>query len=92
MNDSEQHDTRENLHQELELTDNLDDESHQHLQHYIGDISISLDHERPSPSEHYQSFDDQLNEGIQRDEMFHPSLPASMSHAKIFLSKVGVEP
>ena len=50
MDDSELHDTLEKLHQELEQTDGLDDESRQRLQHLMGDIRTALDREEASPS------------------------------------------
>jgi len=90
MDDLELRDTLEKLHQELEQTDNLDDESRQRLQHLMGDIRIALDREGPSPTEHYQSLGDQLNDAIQRYEISHPGLTAAMKHALDILSGVGI--
>ena len=90
MDDSELRDTLEKLHQELEKIDNLDDQSRQRLQHLMGDIRTALDREGPSPTEHYQSLDHQLNDAIQRYEISHPSLTAAMKHALDILSGVGI--
>jgi hypothetical protein len=89
MIDPELRGTLEKLHQELEQTDNLDDESRQHLQHLMGDIRTALDREEPPPAEHYQSLGEQLNEAIQHYEITHPSLTAAMKHALDILSGVG---
>jgi len=90
MEDPELRDTLEKLHQELEQTDDLDDESRQHLQHLMGDIRATLDREGDSTPEHYQSLGDQLNDSIQRYEISHPSLTAAMRHAMDILSGVGI--
>ena len=90
MEDPELRDTLEKLHQELEQTDDLDDESRQHLQHLMGDIRLTLDREGDSTPEHYQSLGDQLNDSIQRYEISHPSLTAAMRHAMDILSGVGI--
>ncbi len=90
MDDSELRDTLEKLHQELDQTEYLDDESRQRLQHLMGDIRTALDREEQSPGEHYQSLGDQLNEAIQRYEISHPSLTAAMKHALDILSGAGI--
>jgi hypothetical protein len=90
MDDSDLRDTLEKLHQELEQTDGLDDESRQRLQHLMGDIRTALDREGPSPTEHYQSLNDEISDAIQRYEISHPSLTAAMSHALDILSGIGI--
>ena len=90
MDDSELDDILEKLHQELEQTENLDDESRQRLQHLMGDIRTVLDREGPSPTEHYLSLGDQLNDAIQRYEISYPSLTAAMRHALEILSRAGI--
>jgi hypothetical protein len=90
MDDSELRATLEKLHLELERTDDLDDESRQRLQHLMGDIRTALDREGTPPPEHYQSLGEQLNDGIQRYEISHPSLTAAMRHALDILSGVGI--
>ena len=90
MDDSELRDTLEKLHQELEQTDDLDDESRQRLQHLMGDIRIALDREGPSPSEHYQSLSEQLTDSLWRYEISHPNLTAAMMHALDILSGAGI--
>ena len=90
MEDSELRDTLEKLHNELEMTDNLDDESRQRLQHLMGDIRTTLDRTEPSPTEQFQALSDQLSEGIQRYEISHPSLTAAMRHALDILSAAGI--
>jgi hypothetical protein len=90
MDDSELRQTLEKLHQELEQTDDLDDESRQRLQHLMGDIRTALDREGPSPTEHYQSLGDQLTDAIWRYEISHPSLTAALRHALDILSGAGI--
>ena len=90
MEDPELRDTLEKLHQELEQTDNLDEESRQHLQHLMADIRLTLDREGVSTPEHYQSLGDQLADGIQRYEISHPSLTVAMQHALDILSGIGI--
>ena len=90
MDDSELRDTLEKLHQELEQTENLDDESRQRLQHLMIDIRTILEREGSSSIEQYQSLGDQLNEAIQRYELSHPSLTAALSHALNILSGIGI--
>ena len=90
MDDSELRDTLEKLHQELEQTDNLDDESRQLLQHLMDDIRTALEREGPSPTEHYQSLGDQLTDGILRYEISHPTLATAMRHALDILSGAGI--
>ena len=90
MDDSELRDTLEKLHQELEQTDNLDDDSRQRLQHLMGDIRTLLDREEPSSVDHYQSLGDQLNDAIQGFEISNPSLTAMMRHALDILSGLGI--
>jgi hypothetical protein len=90
MDDSELRDTLEKLHQELEQTVNLDDESRQRLQHLMIDIRTVLDREGPSSTEQYQSLGDQLKEAIQRYELSHPSLTSALNHALNILSGIGI--
>jgi hypothetical protein len=90
MDDSELRDTLEKLHQELEQTVNLDDESRQRLQHLMIDIRTVLDREGPSSTEQYQSLGDQLKEAIQRYELSHPSLTSALNHALNSLSGIGI--
>ena len=90
MDDTELRDTLEKLHQELEQTDSLDDESRQRLQHLMGDIRTALDRDQPSSVDHYQSIGDQLNDAIQGFEISNPSLTAMMRHALDILSGLGI--
>jgi len=90
MEDPELRDTLEKLHKELEQTDDLDEESRQHLQHLMDDIRLALDREGDSTPEHYESLGNQLTEGIQRYEISHPSLTAAMRHALDILSGIGI--
>ncbi len=90
MNDSELRDTLEKLHQELEQTENLDDESRQLLHHLMADIRIVLDREEPSPTEQYQSLREQLIDGIWQFEISHPNLTVAMTHVLDSLSGAGI--
>lgn len=90
MDDSELRDTLEKLHQELEHTNDLDDESRQRLKHLMGDIRLTLDREQAPSAEHYESLGDQLMDGIQRYEVSHPGLTAAMRHALDILSGAGI--
>jgi hypothetical protein len=90
MDDSELRDTLEKLHQELEQTDDLDDESRRRLQHLMVDIRATLDREEASSTEHYESLGDQLRDGIQQYEVSHPSLTVVMKHALDILSGSGI--
>ncbi len=90
MEDPELRDTLEKLHQELEQTENLDEESRQHLQHLMADIRLTLDRDEAPTPEHYESLGEQLTEGIQRYEVSHPSLTVAMQHALDILSGIGI--
>jgi hypothetical protein len=90
MDDSELRDTLEKLHQQLEQTENLDDESRQRLEHLMGDIRAALDREAPPAGEHYRSLGQQLTDGILRYEISHPALAAAMRHALDILSGAGI--
>jgi polyhydroxyalkanoate synthesis regulator phasin len=90
MDDSELRDTLEKLHQELEQTGELDDESRELLQHLMGDIRTILDREEPSSAENYESLGDQLTDAIERYETTHPDLTLAMGHALDILSGAGI--
>jgi conjugal transfer/entry exclusion protein len=90
MENSDLRDTLEKLHQELEQTENLDDESRQGLQHLMADIQAALDRKEPSSAEEDESFGDQLTEAIQQYEISHPSLTATLQHALDILSGAGI--
>ena len=90
MSNSDLRDTLEKLHQELEQTENLDEESRQQLEHLMGDIRTTLDREEPSSAEEDESFGDQLTEAIQEYEISHPGLTATLQHALDILSGAGI--
>lgn len=90
MDDPELREALEKLHEELERTDDLEDESRQGLQHLMDDIRTVLDREAPSPSEHYQSLNDQIIDAIWRYEISHPNLTAAMRRALDILSGAGI--
>lgn len=90
MDNSNLRDTLEKLHQELEQTDNLDDESRRQLEHLMGDIRTTLEREEPSSAEEDDSFIEQLSDAIQQYEVSHPSLTSALQHALDILSGAGI--
>ena len=90
MDNSDLRDTLEKLHQELEQTENLDDESRQQLQHLMGDIQTALDRQEPPSAENDDSFIEQLDEAIQHYEVSHPSITVALQHALDILSGAGI--
>lgn len=90
MDNSDLLDTLEKLHQELEQTENLDDESRQQLQHLMGDMRTVLEREEPASTEEDDSFIEQLGDAIQEYEVSHPSITAALQHALDILSGAGI--
>jgi hypothetical protein len=90
MDNSDLLDTLEKLHQELEQTEDLDDESRQQLQHLMGDMRTVLEREEPASTEEDDSFIEQLGDVIQEYEVSHPSLTAALQHALDILSGAGI--
>lgn len=90
MDDSDLRETLEKLHQELEQTETLDDESRQRLEHLMGDIRTALDREESSPDEDYQSLGEQIGDAITLYDVSHPSLTIALRHALEILSGAGI--
>jgi Domain of unknown function (DUF4404) len=90
MDNFELRKTFKKMNQGLEQTDNLDDESRQRFQYLIGGIRTALDCEGPAPSEHSPSLNDQLNDGSQRIEISHSTLPAARRPAVDILSGIRI--
>jgi len=90
MSNVELREALEKLQQELKQTENLDDEARQRLQHLMADMHSILEQEEPSVAEYFQSFGDQLADGVQRYEISHPALTAAMQRLLEILSSAGI--
>ena len=88
--DEDLRDTLEKLHQELEKTENLDEESRQRLAHLMGDIRTVLDRQEQASADENQSLGDQIIEAIERYEVSYPNLALALRHALDILSGSGI--